>query len=126
MITDLFLVDAPVKQEQALVAAHDVGIPSDLRFCYSDNRGGVLLPEVPRTGFCELFLALTKAFKYYWQVEYIHERDHVFADAPLLYVLSSSMWELNIADMDSQINHISYYRMRDPTIKISDSLHGIH
>jgi len=96
-----------------------------LRFPYSGNYGGVLLPALPGARLCELFSALTSVFQHYWQIEYIHSVNYVFANAPLLYVLCNSLWESNLRSLNEKVNHISFHSIRNPNLSISNSLHDI-
>jgi len=68
---------------------------------------------------------LISVLQHYWQIEYIHSVNGIFANAPLLYVLCNSLWESNLRNLNEKINHINFHSIRNPNLSISDSLHDI-
>lgn len=123
--TDLFLVDAPLRYDQAFQRPHESRRGPTLHFTYSRNYGGILLPPPSGTSLCHLFAALAVIFGHRWQVIYIFESDGAFANVPFLYLMSHSLWESNRRDLDRQIRHVSFRSIRNPNLQISDSLHDM-
>ncbi len=69
--------------------------------------------------------ALKNAFDHQWQIDLLFSEPGLFPRIPLLYMLSSSLWETNLRGLHADIQDISFNRIRKPNLKISDDLHDL-
>jgi len=125
---DLFLVDAPLNWP------HLRGVPT-LRLRYSTNRGGLQLPHLLPQNRYSLFKSLESFLQHQWHFKVLFDFDrfgeeytqvrsrNIMPIRPLLYLLSSSLWEENLRRLTREIKDISFRQLRNPSLGINDILH---
>ena len=121
---DLFLVDAPLD----IMTKHNEMYPKTrptLRLTYAMNRGGLLLPPLfPQTRY-SLFDSLKGFTAHVWHFRVLFDGDEgAVAGQPLLYLLSSSLWESNLRYLTSEIHRISFEEVSNPSLKVNNALHA--
>lgn len=120
---DLFLVDAPLD----IMTKHLELCPKKrptLRLTYATNRGGLLLPLLFSQAKHSLFDSLKAVFQHAWHFRLLFDggKDAI-PGQPLLYTLSSSLWESNLRTLTEVIHGISFEKVRNPTFEINNALH---
>ena len=121
---DLFLVDAPFD----IMTKHTELYPKTrptLRLTYATNRGGLLLPPLfPQTKY-SLFDSLIGFTQHEWHFRVLFDGDGgAIAGQPLLYLLSSSLWQSNLRYLKSEIHRISFEEVSNPSLKVNIALHA--
>jgi hypothetical protein len=95
-----------------------------LRLTYATNRGGLLLPQLFSQAKYSLFDSLKAFFQHQWHFRLLFDNDGgAMPGQPLLYTLSNSLWESNLRHLTSDIHHISFEKVRNPSPKINNALH---
>lgn len=122
--SDLFLVDAPLAVVRGRRKAIDKELRTTLRLKYSTSRGGILLPQRFDREHYSLYESLRAAFKHSWHTSILFGGTKgVLPGHPMLYMLSSSLWETNLRFLTSQIRKISFRDLRNPKDTTNDELH---
>lgn len=99
---------------------------------YANNRGGLLLPQSYAHRSYDLMESLKVFLQHRWHFDYLFAPTTTNGSAiaiqphPLLYLLSSSVWQANLKFLDESIKHLSFIEIRDdPTIQTNSQLHDM-
>ena len=96
-----------------------------LRLKYATNRGGLLLPPLFPQNKYSLFDSLISVLEHGWHFEVLFNcREGAIPGQPLLYLLSSSLWDSNLRYLTREIHRISFEEVRNPNLKINNALHA--
>ncbi|KAK3658758.1 hypothetical protein LTR56_001629 [Elasticomyces elasticus] len=119
----LFLVDAPSSSSHA-------GDPhgtarSTLRLPYAANRGGLVVGGLYEKSQFRLTDCFSNMFAHAWHLNILFGQPAALPPIPLLYLLSSSLWESNIRYVDRQLRRISFVEIRNPDRNINNRLHDL-
>jgi CorA-like Mg2+ transporter protein len=107
---------------------------------YASNRGGLLLQPLfelrDKDVYYSLFESLKSVFLHGWQRFLLFNpfygpdfedayvvRHAAFSPSPLCYVLSNSISRTNLRYLSQEIRRISFQEIRDPSLKINETLH---
>ncbi|KAF9734672.1 hypothetical protein PMIN06_006180 [Paraphaeosphaeria minitans] len=119
----LFLVDAPLAWTHGLRST-DNDLRTTLRLQYSRSRGGILLPQLFNRDHYSLFESLRTVFQHGWHSSLLFEDiKGVLPGHPMLYMISSSLWETNLGFLTATIRNISFRDLRNPSDSTNDKLH---
>ena len=95
-----------------------------LRLKYATYRGGLLLPQLFHKYEYSLFESLKSVFIHQWLFGLLFDGDKVVIPAqPLLYLLSSSLWQSNLRHLTKDIHRISFEEVRQPNLETNNRLH---
>ncbi|OTA67318.1 hypothetical protein K449DRAFT_401828 [Hypoxylon sp. EC38] len=116
----LFLIDAPMtsslnNQTQLSMSMARLHLP------VSDNRGGLVMPQLFGRPHYSLFENLKQFFTHSWHFDVLHSR--VLSADTVLYLMVASTWAANLRHADDHIKRISFEDIRRPSIGINDNLH---
>lgn len=116
-------MDAPVAWTQGLKLT-DNDLRTTLRLQYSCSRGGIVLPQLfYRDHYC-LFESLRVVFQHSWHKSLLFDGiEGALPGHPMLYMISSSLWETNLRFLTTKIRNISFRDLRDPNDTTNDKLH---
>ena len=84
-----------------------------------------MLPSLSFEKTCVPIDALENAFKHGWQIDLLFSRPGPIPEVPFLYILSSSLWETNLKNLQGKIEDISFYQIRRPQLEVNDALHEL-
>ena len=125
-ITDLFLVDAPLKwlmgrERSPTIAQAQLHLPLAL------NRGGLVLPHILGAGRSSLCECLHAFFSHPWhfRVLFTPAAHGTIRLAPetVFHLLVTSTWGTNLRALERDIKRISFEDIRRPDIRTNDELH---
>ncbi|OTA86515.1 hypothetical protein M434DRAFT_153927 [Hypoxylon sp. CO27-5] len=116
----LFLIDAPMisslnNQTQLSMSMARLHLP------VSDNRGGLVMPQLFGRPHHSLFENLEQFFTHSWHFDVLYSR--VPSADTVLYLVVASTWAANLRHADNHIKRISFEDIRRPSIGINDNLH---
>lgn len=125
-ITDLFLVDKPVKMEPltTMTSRLSAWMP------YSRNRGGLPIPQLYEMAEFSAFDMLASFSVHRWhfyllEVTAHREPNGIIQPTSLSYLLAASLWKTNLHYLDSEIKRIAFQDLRRPSVTINDQLHNL-
>ncbi|KAF1826802.1 uncharacterized protein K489DRAFT_125641 [Dissoconium aciculare CBS 342.82] len=123
MSQGLILVDAPATEAPS--TASSSSLPRfHLRFPVSNNRGGLVLPQLLDTAERSLFECLRRFLSHAWHFDILLvDGTHTIAPETFLYLLVTSTWETNLQNLTRDIKRISFEEVRKPNAAINDVLH---
>ncbi|RMZ76704.1 hypothetical protein DV737_g4686, partial [Chaetothyriales sp. CBS 132003] len=122
---DLFLVDPPVYVGCDMASRHDQLSNISLRFPYTENRGGLLIPQPPSR---EQSLGGTLGAMlqgHPWHMDLIFSHTTLFPGIPFLYLMACSSIETDLDALEKEIREISFFGIRRPDWKATDRLHEL-
>jgi hypothetical protein len=136
LVTDLFLVDAPVNFLPGVLDPQSKNFPT-LRFPYSNSRGGIELPRLlsDSQNKYSIFEILKTFCQHAWHETILFDEresegrdvlyfyEGVLPAHPMIYLISSCIFEENLRHLSKEIKRISFHEIRDPRLEINSILH---
>ncbi|KAK3643986.1 hypothetical protein LTR56_009838 [Elasticomyces elasticus] len=119
----LFLLDAPSSSSHAS-DTHGTA-RSTLRLPYAANRGGLVVGGLYEKSQFRLTDCFSNMFAHAWHLNILFGQPAALPPIPLLYLLSSSLWESNIRYVDRQLRRVSFVEIRNPDRNINNRLHDL-
>jgi hypothetical protein len=126
---DLVLVDAPLSLSgcthiQSVALHTPQRLRTTLRFKYSSNREGVILPQLFSNRSYSLLECFKSMFQHEWHFFLLFDNiSGVLPAHVMLYLLSSTLWETNFRFLDADIKRLSFNDIRHPNLEINNRLH---
>lgn len=96
-----------------------------LRFPYSVNRGGlIVLPNASEQQ--SLFDTLDNIFcQHPWHLDFVLAGPRIFPGVPILYLISCSVLQTNLKELERSLFQISYIELANPDWRLTGRLHDL-